>query len=55
MVKKNITLFLLCFAGMCFGQEFPEKEKKYDVDIFEFLMKSVEKDSISALRSLLTS
>ncbi|KFF16054.1 hypothetical protein [Flavobacterium hydatis] len=47
MLKKNITLFLLCLTGICFSQEFPEKEKKYDVDIYEFLMKSVEKDSVS--------
>ncbi|MBB4804161.1 hypothetical protein HNP37_004247 [Flavobacterium nitrogenifigens] len=44
---KKITLLLLSFTGICFGQEFPEKDKKYDVDIFEFLMKSIEKDSVS--------
>lgn len=55
MFKKTIIILLLCFTGTCIGQEFPEKDKKYDVDIFEFLMKSVEKDSVSLETFLINS
>ncbi|PIF33371.1 hypothetical protein CLU81_3976 [Flavobacterium sp. 9] len=55
MFKKTIIILLLCFTGICIGQEFPEKDKKYDVDIFEFLMKSVEKDSVSLETFLINS
>ncbi|WP_337964632.1 hypothetical protein [uncultured Flavobacterium sp.] len=55
MFKKTIIILLLYFTGTCIGQEFPEKDKKYDVDIFEFLMKTVEKDSISLETFLINS
>ncbi|KQX02891.1 hypothetical protein [Flavobacterium sp. Root420] len=47
MIKNLILLFFLFFNAICFGQEYPEKEKKYDLDIFEFLMNTTEKDSVS--------
>ncbi|PXY39528.1 hypothetical protein DMB65_17045 [Flavobacterium cheongpyeongense] len=46
MKKKLIILyFLLGITTIGFGQEFPEKNKKYDLQIFEFLVSSTEKDS----------
>ena len=48
MKKQLIILhFLLFITTIGFGQEFPEKDKKYDLDIFDFLVASTEKESIS--------
>ncbi len=47
-MKNLFTIYLLFgIIAIGFGQEFPEKEKKYDFHIFEFIYKLTDKESIS--------
>lgn len=49
-MKINKILFIVCFLtaflGICYSQEFPEKDKKYDEQIYEFLNAQTEDVSL---------
>lgn len=46
MKKLIILCFLTAFFGICYSQEFPEKDKKYDLQIYEFLDSLTNQTSI---------
>lgn len=48
MKKLLIFYFLTAFFGITYAQEFPEKDKKYDVQIYEFLDSLTEQTSIES-------
>ncbi|MFC4818587.1 hypothetical protein [Flavobacterium sp. GCM10023249] len=49
MKKQRLIIFYCIFfvISIGYGQEFPERDKKYDLEIFDFLIASTEKGSIS--------
>lgn len=51
--KFLIIYFITSFFGICYSQEFPEKDKKYDEQIYEFL--NAQTKGVSLINFLINS